>query len=155
MNTAESLLYYEDLSVGYVFRTDTLEVTKEEIVAFASRYDPQPFHIDEEAGRKSIFGGLVSSGWLTGSLTMRLLVLASGRFGSGLVGLGFDSIVWPKPVRPGDQITAESEILSMRTSASRPTHGLLKCRITTFNQNGETVQILVVNQLVGRRPVSA
>lgn len=146
-------LYYEDITVGDSFRTASVEVTREEIVAFATRYDPQPFHLSEEGGRASVFGGLVASGWLTGGLSMRLTVEAGmSRFAGGFVGLGLDSIQWPHPVRPGDILTVENTVLETRVSKSRPGYGIVKARCVTTNQRGEVVQILVVNQLAVRRP---
>ncbi len=150
--SARTTLHYEDLDVGQTFRTATVEITAEEIVAFAGRYDPQPFHLDETSGRASVFGGLVASGWLTASLTMRLIIEGELRIANGLVGLGMESVRWPRPVRPGDRLAAESEITSLRVSISRPDHGIAKVRTTTTNQHGEVVQILTAIQLVRRRP---
>jgi acyl dehydratase len=126
-------------------------VTAEEIVAFASRYDPQPFHLDTAAGAQSVFGGLVASGWLTAALTMRLMVKSEFKFGCGVIGLGVDSLRWPQPVRPQDSLRAVVEVTAMRLSASKPTHGVVKIRTTTTNQRDEPVQIMVSNVLVQRR----
>lgn len=144
-------LYFEDLHVGQTFPTDSIEVTATEVVEFASRYDPQPFHLDAAAARTSVFGGLVASGWLTGALTMRLIVRGKMQLAGGLIGLGADSIHWPRAVRPGDRISAVSEIIALRTSEKKPQHGIVKIRTTTSNQHGEVVQILVANQLMLRR----
>ncbi len=144
-------MFYEDLAVGRIYRSASLEVTLEEITTFAARYDPQPFHLDPGAGEQSVFGGLVASGWLTASLTMRLMVTSEFRFGSGVVGLGVDSLRWPQPVRPGDTLAAAVEVVAMRATASQPEHGVVKIRTTTTNQRDEPVQIMVSNVLVRRR----
>ncbi len=144
-------MYYDDVAIGQVFRSGWIDVTAEEIKTFAARYDPQPFHLDERAGAGSVFGGLVASGWLTASLTMRLMVQSEFRFGSGVVGLGVDSLRWPRPVRAGDRLTAAVEVLAMRTSASRTGFGVVKIRTTTTDAQGETVQTMVSNVLVRRR----
>jgi acyl dehydratase len=148
------LHYYEDLKVGQVFRTAEAVVTREEIVGFAARYDPQGHHLDPEAGRETAFGGLVASGWLTGALTMRLIVAGELELAGGFVGLGIDELKWPRAVRPGDRIRAQVEILSMRLSASKPRYGVVKIRAVTTNQDGDTVQTFVAHQLVLRAPVN-
>ena len=153
MDSRSSGPYFEDLFVGHLARTPSLEVTAEEMVSFATRYDPQPFHLNEEAGRASVFGGLAASGWLTCALTMRLINLGPGTMNGRMIGLGVDSIMWPKPVRAGDVLTAESEVLSLRPSHSRPAFGIIQSRITTRNQRHETVLVMTVNVMVGRRPV--
>lgn len=144
--------YFEDLAVGQEYRTGTVAVTADEAREFALRYDPQPFHVDPAAAAGSVFGGIIASGWLTAALTMRLMVLGEFGFGSGVIGLGIDTIKWPAPVRPGDTLAARMEILAARASESRPDFGVIKLRTTTVNQRGETVQVLVSNALVRRRP---
>ena len=144
-------MFYEDLAIGRTYRSEPIAVTIEEITSFAARYDPQPFHLDPAAGRESVFGGLVASGWLTASLTMRLMVKSEFRFGSGVIGLGVDSLRWPQPVRPGDTLTAAVEVVAMRASASQPEHGVVKIRTTTTNQRDEVVQVMISNVLVRRR----
>lgn len=144
-------IYYDDLSVGRVYRSGTLGVTAEEITTFAARYDPQPFHLDPIAAGRSVFGGLVASGWLTAALTMRLMVTSEFSFGHGVVGLGVESLRWPQPVRPGDELSATVEIEAMRVSASKPGFGVVKIRTTTTNQRAEIVQVMSSNILVQRR----
>jgi len=102
-----------------------------------------------------MFGGLAASGWHTMALTMRLLVDGGAPIAGGIIGAGAEELKWPRPVRPGDELTVESEVLEVRPSRSRPTQGLIKMRSTTFNQNGEPVQIFTANLLVPRRPGSA
>jgi len=145
--------YFEDFVVGQVHKSSgRVRVEKDEIIAFAKQFDPQPFHLDEEAARKSIFGRLVASGWHTAALTMRLIAGSEYRAATGTIGLGFEGLRWPIPVHPGDELRIESEVLEMRTSKSRPDRGLLKIRTRTFNQDGEVVQELIANAMVPRRP---
>src|SRR6267154_6296811 len=147
-----SRLYLEDFAVGQTFGSGRLRVEKERIKSFAAEFDPQPFHLDEEAARGSIFGGLAASGWHTAAMTMRLLVESELKPAGGIVGAGFDEFRWPRPVRPGDELHLESEILEVRPSKSRPEQGLIKVRTTTKNQNGEPVQVSIGNLVVPRRP---
>ena len=147
--------YFEDFVVGQVFKpSGRVQVEKDEIIAFAKRYDPQPFHLDEEAGRKSIFGRLVASGWHTAALTMGLIARSEYRSAGGTIGLGFDGMRWPIPVLPGDELRIETEVLEMRPSRSRPDYGLMKLRTQTFNQQGKIVQEVVGNAMVPRRPAA-
>jgi acyl dehydratase len=144
--------YLEDFAVGQIYRSGRLTVAKERIKAFAAEFDPQPFHLDEDSARRSIFGGLAASGWHTAALTMRLLVESDFKPVGGIVGAGFDEFRWPVPVRPGDELHVEAEVLEIRPSKSRPHQGLVKVRTTTKNQKGEAVQVSVGNLVVPRRP---
>ncbi len=150
-----SRLYLEDFAVGQTYGSGRLRVDEEKIKAFAAEFDPQPFHLDDDAARDSIFHGLAASGWHTAALTMRLLVESELKPAGGIVGAGFDEFRWPRPVRPGDELRVESEVLEVRPSKSRPDQGLIKVRTTTLNQNGEAVQISIGNLLVPRRPVKS
>ena len=143
--------YLEDFAVGQIFGSARLRIDADQIKKFAAEFDPQPFHLDEEAARASIFQGLAASGWHTAALTMRLLVGSELKPAGGLVGAGFDEFRWPRPVRPGDELRVESEVLEVRPSKSRPGQGLVKVRMTTLNQNGEAVQVLIANIVVPRR----
>ena len=144
--------YFEDFVVGQVNKASgRVRVTKEEIIAFAGKFDPQPFHLDEEAARKSIFGRLVASGWHTAAMTMRLMVDGDFKPAGGILGVGFEQLSWPRAVRPGDELHAVSEILEVRPSKSKPDRGLITVRTTTFNQNGEPVMMFTGNLLVPRR----
>lgn len=154
MSHAAAILTFDDLVEGHVYRSATVAVTSEEIVAFATRYDPQPFHLDPVAAQRSVFGGLVASGWLTAALTMRLMVTSDFQLGGGAIGLGVESMVWPQPVRPGDVLNAEVEVLTKRASGSKPGFGIVKIRTTTRNQRGEAVQTMVSNILIRRRASS-
>jgi acyl dehydratase len=143
--------YLEDFAVGQTFGSGRVRVDKERIKRFAAEFDPQPFHLDEEAARDTVFRGLAASGWHTAALTMRLLVESEFNPAGGIIGAGFDELRWPLPVRPGDELRVESEVLEVRPSKSRPQQGLIKVRSTTRNHNDEAVQVLVANLIVPRR----
>jgi acyl dehydratase len=143
--------YLEDYAVGQTYGSGRLRVDEGRMKTFAAEFDPQPFHLDHKAAHGTIFGGLAASGWHTAAMTMRLLVEGDLKPAGGIVGLGFDEFRWPKPVRPGDELRVESEILEVRPSKSRPDQGLIKVRTTTLNQNNEPVQITVGNLLVPRK----
>jgi acyl dehydratase len=145
--------YLDDFAVGQTFGSGRIVVDETRIKTFAAEFDPQPFHLDAEAARKSFFGGLAASGWHTAALSMRLLVEGDLKPAGGIIGAGFDEFRWPRPVRPGDELRVESEVLEVRPSKSRPEQGMIKVRTTTLNQNGEAVQIFVGNLVVPRRPV--
>jgi acyl dehydratase len=148
--------FLEDFAVGQSFVSKgRRRVTRDEIVAFAKEYDPQPFHLDEAAAQASIFRGLAASGWHTAALTMSLIAAGEFKPAGGTVGLGFENLHWPIPVRPGDELRIESEVLEVRPSKSRPDRGLMKVRTRTLNQNGEVVQELISNLMVPRRPATA
>jgi acyl dehydratase len=147
--------YLEDFAVGQVFNTGRLRIDKEQIFAFARQFDPQPFHLDEDAARNSPFQGLAASGWHTAALTMRLMVDGEFKPAGGILGVGFDELSWPRAVRPGDELRAQSEILELRPSKSRPDRGLIRVRTTTLNQNDEAVMMFTGNLLVPKRPPAA
>lgn len=144
------LLYLDDLEPGRVFTSAPLELTAEAIKAFAAAYDPQPFHLDEQAAADTFFGGLAASGWHVSALAMKLLV-ASVPIAGGLIGAGGE-IAWPRPTRPGDVLTVVSEVLEVRTSRSHPERGLVTLRSETRNQMGEPVQVTTMKLVVPRRP---
>ena len=147
--------FLEDFVVGQVFSPAArLRVAKDEIIAFARRFDPQAFHLDEETARNSIFRGLVASGWHTAALTMRLMTESEFKPAAGSIGLGFDGLRWLVPVRPGDELRIESEVIEVRPSKSRPDLGLMKMHTRTLNQNGQVVQEFVAVALVPRRPLT-
>ena len=143
--------FLEDFALGQIFGSGRLRVGKEAIKAFAAQFDPQPFHLDESAARASIFKGLAASGWHTAAISMRLLVEGELKPAGGILGLGFEEFRWPVPVRPGDELRVESEVLEVRPSKSRADQGLIRVRTKTLNQNGETVQVTVGSLLVLRR----
>jgi acyl dehydratase len=144
--------YLDDFAPGQRFASGPRRIDKSEMTAFAAEFDPQPFHLDEEAARGTILRGLAASGWHTAALTMRLLVDSPLKPAGGIVGFGFEELSWPRPVRPGDELSVDSEVLEVRPSRSRPDFGLLKLKTTTRNQDGEPVQILVGTLIVPRRP---
>ena len=147
--------FLEDFAVGQTYgSSERLRVDQERIMGFAAEFDPQPFHLDEVAARGSIFGGLAASGWHTAAATMRMLVEGDLRPAGGILGLGFEELRWPRPVRPGDELHIESEVLEVRPSQSRPDRGLVKVRTTTLNQHGEAVQVIVGTLLIPRRSKS-
>ncbi len=144
-------IYLDDITVGQKFMTGSATLTAAEIKAFAAKFDPQPFHLDEEAARASVFGRLAASGWHTGALSMRLLVEGELSIAGGLIGLGGE-VTWPRATYAGDTIRVETEVLDVRVSASKPDRGIVTVRNTTLNQNDEVVQLAVVKMLVPRRP---
>ncbi|HWB48045.1 MAG TPA: MaoC family dehydratase [Stellaceae bacterium] len=144
------MLYFEDFAVGRKFITATRRIDAAEIIAFATQYDPQPFHLDPEAAKASLFGGLAASGWHSAATMMRLIVDSEFRPAGGIIG-GGGELQWLKPVRPGDELHAVSEIVELRESRSRPRQGLVKVRIALFNQHGETVQTFTPTLLVDKR----
>lgn len=144
--------YLEDYAVGQRYGSRRLTVDAGQIKTFASQFDPQPFHLDADAASDTVFQGLAASGWHTAALSMRLLVEGELKPMGGIIGLGFEEFRWPKPVRPGDELRVESEILEVRPSKSRPDQGLIKVRTTTLNQRDEAVQVNVGTLLVPRRP---
>ncbi|CAP42534.1 MaoC family dehydratase [Comamonas sp. w2-DMI] len=151
-----TILYLEDLAAGQRYAGSTrIRVEENRLKSFATEFDPQPFHLDETAASSSIFRGLAASGWHTAAITMRLLVDSEFKPAGGIVGAGFDELRWPLPVRPGDELRVESEVLEVRPSKSRPEQGIAKVRTTTLNQDGKTVQVSVGNLVVPRRPGAA
>jgi acyl dehydratase len=144
-------MYLEDFAVGQRFGSSALEVSADRIKAFAAEFDPQPFHTDERAALGTMFRGLAASGWHTAAMTMRLLCDSEFKPAAGIIGAGVEELRWPQPVRPGDRLHVESEVLEIRESKSRPDQGLLKVRVTTLNQSAEAVQIFVANLFVPKR----
>jgi acyl dehydratase len=143
--------YLDDFAVGQVFRSGRIRVEADRIKSFAAEFDPQPFHLDPEAATHTFFRGLVASGWHTAALTMRLLADSELKPAGGIIGLGFEELRWPRPVRPGDELSLQAEVLEARPSQSRPEQGLIKIRVTTLNQTGEAVLTQVGTLLVRRR----
>ncbi len=142
-------LYFDDLQIGQTFESRTSALDEAQIKTFAAEYDPQPFHLDDELAKETVFAGLAASGWHTAALSMRLMV-ESLPIAGGLIGLGAD-ISWPKAVRASDVLNLVSEVVEKIPSKSRQDRGIVKVRCTTFNQNGETVQILTPTMIVPRR----
>lgn len=127
-------------------------MTQSDILNFAQQFDPQPMHVDPEAAVRGPLGGLAASGWHTIAVVMRLIVDADPLDGAPWLGLGVDEIRWPNPVRPGDSISGEMEIVSVTPSRSKPTHGVVRIRTTARNQEGAVVLTMFPNLWVARRP---
>ena len=147
--------YYEDIVVGSTASFGRYEVTRDEVIAFARQYDPQPFHLSDEAAARTHFGRLSASGWHTCAMTMAMVVenLRSQRQ-AGLGSPGIDELKWLRPVYPGDVLRCETELLEKRVSASRPEMGLFKSRITVFNQDDVAVMTFVSNGMIRTRPMA-
>src|ERR1700757_1220623 len=141
--------YFDDLKVGDRFKSESLTVTEKQLIEFAHKFDPQMFHLSRKAAERSIFKGLIASGWHTAAITMRLFVRTLN-FAEGAIGLGVDELRWPTAVRPGDVLRVETEILETRPSRSRPNVGVIRLRNTTLNQKDETVQTMTASALVPR-----
>ena len=147
------MIYWEDVEVGAVQRFGAYAVTREEVLAFARAYDPQPFHLDDEAAAQSLFGRLSASGWHTCAMTMRMLVDHMEKADMASLGSpGIDDLRWLKPVHPGDMLSVETEILEKRPLESRPDVGLHKSRTSVFNQDGVEVMRFTSNMMSRRRP---
>jgi acyl dehydratase len=143
-------LYLEDFHVGQRFTSATHVIDATQIKAFARQFDPQPFHLDEEAAKGTLFGGLVASGWHTASITMRLQVDSGLPIAGGIVGIGGE-MSWPRPTLPGDVLRVVSEVEEVTPSRSRPDRGVVRMRSETRNQRDEVVQILNAKLFVPRR----
>jgi acyl dehydratase len=148
--TGRTPLYLEDLAAGARFSGGARKVTAEDIKGFAREYDPQPFHLDEDAAEGTFFQGLAASGWHTAAMTMRLLADHGPPIAGGLIG-GAGEINWPQPTRPGDILHIEAEVTAVKPSRSRPERGMAVLRTETKNQHGEVVQVLTAKLVVPRR----
>ena len=141
--------YFEDLAVGQRFGAGPILVTRERLISFAEEFDPQPMHLGEAQAVDTLAGELIASGWHTGAITMRLLIDgACPRFNGQGIGAGVESLAWPNPVRPGDELSAESEILDLRRSKSNPKRGVMRIKTTTTRQDGKPVQIITATMIV-------
>jgi len=144
--------YFEDLAVGQKFGSPALPIDADAITAFAAAFDPQPFHLDDEAARHTMFAGLAASGWHTAAFSMRLCLASDFRPAGGILGIGGE-LSWLKPVRPGDALRVEIEVIETRASRSRPGQGIVKVQVTTLNQHGEVVQTFTPTLFVDRRRI--
>ena len=142
--------YFEDLKAGDRFKSETYTVSEEQIISFAREFDPQPFHLDLAVARQTMFKELIASGWHTAAITMRLFVKALN-YAEGAIGLGVDELRWPTAVKPNDVLQVEVEIVDLRESRSKPTHGVVRLRYVTTNQRAEVVQTMMASALVLRR----
>jgi acyl dehydratase len=148
--TVDARLYLEDLKVGQRFTSRSHRLDESQIKAFAREFDPQPFHLDDEAAKLTLFAGLAASGWHTAAITMRLMADGGLPLAGGVIGAGGE-ISWPKPTRPGDILTVTSEIEEIVPSRSRPDRGTARVRSETRNQSDDVVQVLVARLIVPRR----
>ncbi|MEZ5658519.1 MAG: MaoC family dehydratase [Burkholderiaceae bacterium] len=155
MTIAPKDRYFEDYRVGEVMQYGQYRITAEEIIEFASRYDPQPFHLDEQAGRDSHFGGLVASGWMTGSVMMRMMTDHYLSRVASMGSPGLDEIRWLAPVRPGDVLCVRSTVLDARASRSKPDRGVIWSEHQVLNQNGEVVMTVKGMGMYRRRGAAA
>lgn len=146
--------YFEDFPVGRRFISGTEPVTREEILSFAQRFDPQKHHLDDAFAATTLFQGLSASGWHTAALSMRLLVLTVLGPESGAAGAGVEELRWHRPVRPGDTLHIEAEVTDARVSQSRPNRGVVGFKVTTFNQHNDVVQTSHSSIVANRRPGS-
>src|SRR5580692_2908669 len=144
-------LFLDDLHVGQRFTSASRVVDADQIKRFAAEFDPQPFHLDEHAAAKSLFAGLVASGWHTAALTMRLLLMGGAPIAGGIFGAGAE-IAWPRPMRPGDALQVVSEVMEIRPSRTKPDKGIVLLRSETRNQRDEVVQVLTAKLVVPRKP---
>jgi len=142
--------YFDDLKVGDRFKSEPLNVTEKQLIEFAHKFDPQMFHLSRKRAERTIFKGLIASGWHTAAITMRLFVQTLN-FAEGAIGLGVDELRWPNVVRPGDLLTVETEIVDLRPSHSRPRFGIIRLRNVTTNQRGEIVQTMLASAMVPKR----
>jgi acyl dehydratase len=145
-------MYLEDFHPGQTIELGTRMIDREEILEFARKYDPQPFHVDEEAARQSIYGGLIASGWHTAAMFMRLLVDTVASKSASLGSPGIDEIRWLKPVRPGDTLSARMVVLDVVPSRSKPDRGHIRASHELFNQAGEKVMTMIGLGIYRRRP---
>src|SRR5262245_9817459 len=148
--TENGRLYLDDLHVGQRFTSRTHVVDVAQIKAFAAQFDPQPFHLDDDAAKGTLFAGLAASGWHTAAITMRLLVGSGLPIAGGIIGSGGE-VAWPRPTRPGDVLHVVSEVEEVTPSRSRPNRGMVRVRSETRNQRGEVVQVLISKLVVPRR----
>lgn len=151
LTSATRNLYLEDLKVGDRFVSDEHALDEAQIIEFAARFDPQPFHLDAEAAKNTFFHGLAASGWHTAAITMRLLVTSGIPLADGVIGSGGE-LQWPKPTRPGDVLRVESEVMEVIPSRSRPERGMVLMRCETKNQHGDVLQRFSPKMVVSRRP---
>jgi acyl dehydratase len=152
MTGPREMLYFEDFAVGTVFELGQRTLAEDEVLAFARAYDPQPFHTDPEAAARSIYGGLIASGWQTCAVVMRLMCDAYLLRAASMGSPGVDEVRWLAPVRPGDTISARMEVIEARPSASKPDRGVIRSRWTATNQDGTTVLTMLGMGMFRRRP---
>lgn len=144
--------YFEDFEVGRTIEVGSRTVTEEEIIDFAARFDPQPFHVNQEAAARSLYGGIIASGWHTCSMMMRLMVDGFLKEAASMGSPGVEEVRWIKPVRGGDTLTVTTTTLEKRPSASKPDRGVVVSLWQAKNQHGEVVATIKGMGMFGRRP---
>jgi acyl dehydratase len=144
-------LYLDDITVGDTFRSKDYVIDEAAIKAFATQFDPQPFHLDDTTAKQTLFGGLAASGWHTAAITMRLMVTSGLPLADGIIGAGGE-ISWPKPTRPNDVLHVESTVVAVTPSRSKPDRGIVTVQSDTLNQDGDLVQRLVAKLMVTKKP---
>ena len=149
--TMHGPLYLDDLAVGSQFTSGEHAMDEAQIKAFALQFDPQPFHLDDEAARATLFGGLAASGWHTAAITMRLQVTSGLPIAGGIVGAGGE-LAWPRPTRATDVLHVVSEVVQVQPSRSKPDRGMVTVRSETRNQHGDVLQVSTVRIVVPRKP---
>ena len=152
VNTAQHPDYFDDFEVGMKWSFGNYEVTKEEVIEFATKYDPQYFHIDEEAAKDSLFGGLAASGWHTGAMAMSMIVANMVNAKGGLGSPGIDELRWVRPVKPGDTLRMEVEVMELHPSKSRPEIGRVHFFQQVINQNDDVVMSMKPMVMMRCRP---
>jgi acyl dehydratase len=156
---ADDIVYFEDIAIGDIIRFGPMTISRGETVAFAAEYDPQPFHLSDEAAAQTHFGSLSASGWHTTALFMKMFVAEMqkqpGRQAASLGAMGVDELRWLRPVRPGDALRGESVVIETSPSKSRPEMGIVRNRVTLFNQDDEPVLTMIPIALWRTRPQSA
>lgn len=150
-NAQRPPVYLDDLAVGDQFKSGEHAMDEAQIKAFAAQFDPQPFHLDDEAARATLFGGLAASGWHTAAITMRLQVTSGLPIAGGIIGAGGE-LSWPRPTRASDVLHVVSEVQQIQPSRSKPDRGMVTVRSETRNQHGDVVQVATVRVVVPRRP---
>ena len=146
--------FFDNLKIADRFRSESFDVTEQQIIEFAREFDPQSFHLDPDRAQQSMFKCLIASGWHTAAISMRLFVQTLN-FAEGAIGLGVDELRWPNPVRSGDVLRVETEIVDLRLSRSKQDQGIVRIRNVTTNQRGEIVQTMFASAMVPRKPRSA
>jgi acyl dehydratase len=144
-------LWLDDIHVGHKFRTDVYDLTADDIVEFATKWDPQPFHVSDETARGTFFKGLAASGWHTAAITMRLLVTSGMPLANGIIGAGGE-VAWPTATRPGDHLHVEGEVVDVHTAKPNATRGFVTIAFDTLNQDGEVRQSSKARLLVFAKP---
>ena len=149
-----SPIYLDDLAVGDQFTSGEHAMDEAQITSFAAQFDPQPFHLDDQAARATLFGGLAASGWHTAAVTMRLQVTSGLPIAGGIIGAGGE-LSWPRPTRATDVLHVVSEVVQIQPSKSKPDRGMVTVRSETRNQHGDVLQLSTVRIVVPRRPGAA